>query len=72
MAKLDIGIGEDFPVEEKSGGEECRHRRHGQRHHHHHHGFWHDYFRRRLSRGRDKDKAGTAEKTNTTEKTNKE
>jgi hypothetical protein len=62
MAKLDIGIGEDFPVEEKSGGEDCRHRRHG--HRHHHHGFWHDYFRRRFSRGRDKDKAGTTDETN--------
>ena len=71
MAKLDIGIGEDFPVEEKSGGEECRQGRHGHRHPHHHHGFWHDYFRRR-SRGRDKGRADKTGKTNTTEKTNKE
>jgi hypothetical protein len=54
MAKLDIGVGEDFPLEEKSGGEDCRGTSRGHRHHdhHHHHGFWHDYLRARFSRGR--------------------
>jgi hypothetical protein len=56
MAKLDIGVGEDFPLEEKSGGEDCRGTSRGHRHnhhdHHHHHGFWHDYFHARFSRGR--------------------
>ena len=49
MAKLDIGVGEAFPLEEKSGGEDCRRGRHGRRHDHHHH-FWHDWFRRRTGR----------------------
>jgi hypothetical protein len=43
MAKLDIGIGEDFPVEEKTEREECRSRR--GRHRHEHRGRWHQWMR---------------------------
>ena len=48
MARLDIGVGEDFPLEEKKGGaEDCRGGRRGHRHHHHPHShFWHGWFRR--------------------------
>ena len=48
MARLDIGVGEDFPLEEnKSAAEDCRGGRRGHRHHHHPHThFWHDWFRR--------------------------
>jgi hypothetical protein len=66
MAKLTIGIGEEFPVEEKKpretgGGEDCaawrdHHRHHG---HHHEHGHWHallrGYLRKRYSRSAKKD-----------------
>lgn len=56
MARLDIGIGEDFPVEEKkTGGEDCasRHRHHGHHHHddrHAHRDRWHRWIRERFSR----------------------
>ncbi|HEX4862016.1 MAG TPA: hypothetical protein VFV07_12320 [Rhizomicrobium sp.] len=52
MARLDIGVGEDFPLEEKkSSGEDCRGARRGHWHHHHPHThFWHGWFRRRPER----------------------
>jgi hypothetical protein len=52
MAKLDIGVGEEFPLEEKGRDGDCRHGHHGHGHHHHHphtH-FWHDWFARRPER----------------------
>jgi hypothetical protein len=54
MTKLTIGIGEDFPVEEKAGAEDCR----GSRgHHHHHHGElharWHTWLHARFGRRRE-------------------
>lgn len=57
MSKLTIGIGEDFPVEEKTG-EGCRGRR---AHHHHHRGHelherWHRWWHERFRRAEDKDK----------------
>jgi len=46
MARLDIGVGEDFPLEEKKSSDEgCRRGRRGHHHHPHTH-FWHDWFRR--------------------------
>ena len=61
MAKLDIGVGEEFPLEEKTRADDCRHAhghhhhdRHGHGHHDHHHRSWHDYFRQRFSRRRDR------------------
>ena len=42
MPKLDIGIGEEFPIEEKPRAEDCARSAH---HHHHHFGHW-------FSRGR--------------------
>jgi hypothetical protein len=72
MAKLDIGVGEEFPLEEKGRDEDCRHAHHGHWHHHHdhhgrghhdhHHGSWHDYFRQRFSRRRDKSGSGKQDK----------
>jgi len=48
MTKLTIGIGEDFPVEEKAEDERsCHHRER--------HGRWHRWWHERLKR-RDKDK----------------
>ena len=41
MSKYDIGVGEDFPLEDRpldeTRGQEDRGGRHGRRHHHHHH-----------------------------------
>jgi hypothetical protein len=55
MTKLTIGVGEDFPVEEKAGEAREGRRRcgHHDRHHHHHghelrarwHRWWHARFR---------------------------
>ena len=46
MARLDIGVGEDFPLEEKKcSGESC-HRFYRGHHHHPHTHFWHGWFRR--------------------------
>lgn len=58
MAKLDIGIGEDFPVEEKkTQSEECPSRRHRHGHHprHAHRERWHQWMRERFSRPERKD-----------------
>jgi hypothetical protein len=52
MAKLDIAIGEEFPLEEKNSGEDgargCRTRGH----HHHHHGSLRARLRDHFSRRR--------------------
>ena len=52
MAKLDIAIGEEFPLEEKKSGEDgargCRTRGH----HHHHHGSLRERLRNHFSRRR--------------------
>ena len=61
MAKLDIGVGEEFPLEEKSRDDDRRRSRHADRHHHFHHDhhhhphthFWHDWFRGRRERDTD-------------------
>jgi len=54
MAKLDIAIGEEFPLEEKKSGEDgargCRMR--GRHDHHHHHGSLRERLRDHFSRGR--------------------
>ena len=43
MAKLDIGVGKDFPIEEKPCPEDRDCSGHGYRHHfHHHHGSLHE------------------------------
>ena len=51
MAKLDIAIGEEFPLEEKNSGEDgargCR-----MRGHHHHHGSFRERLRDHFSRRR--------------------
>ena len=56
MARLDIGIGEEFPVEERRrderSGEDCA-RRHAHAHHHHHHGSWRERWRHHFSRDKD-------------------
>jgi hypothetical protein len=44
MPKLDIGVGEEFPLEEKPRGEDCARRAH------HHHHFGHCFSRRRSPR----------------------
>ena len=57
MAKLDIGVGEDFPLEEKPRAEtrDCSWR--GHHHHHDHHHFHHhkealrEMWRRHFGRG---------------------
>lgn len=49
MTKLNIGIGEDFPVEDKAGGEDCRSHR-GRRSRHHHHDHHHGELHARLHR----------------------
>jgi hypothetical protein len=42
MSKLNIGVGDEFPLDETSAGERAR------RHHHHHHGHHHHgHFRHR-------------------------
>ena len=52
MAKIDIGVGEDFPLEEKPCLEDPGCSGHGYRHHfHHHHGSVHEMWRRRFGRG---------------------
>ena len=52
MAKLDIAIGEEFPLEEKKSGEDgargCRTRGH----HHHHRGSFRERLRDHFSRRR--------------------
>lgn len=66
MARLNIGIGEEFPVDERQdkerGGEDCSlHRAHRHHHHHHHdhHGSWAERWRSHFSRkpdtGQDKE-----------------
>jgi hypothetical protein len=53
MAKLTIGVGEDFPVEEKPRAEDrdCSWRGHHDHHHfHHHHGSLRDKLRRYFGR----------------------
>ena len=47
MPRLDIGVGEEFPIEEKPRAERCA--RHGY-HHHHHHGSLRDMWRHRFGR----------------------
>jgi hypothetical protein len=52
MAKLDIGVGQDFPLEEKPCPEDRGCSGHGYRHHfHHHHGSLHEMWRRHFGRG---------------------
>ena len=55
MAKLDIGVGEEFPLEEKPHAEGCAHGLHGHHHFHHHHHHHHealrDMWRRHFGRG---------------------
>lgn len=52
MAKLDIGVGEDFPIEEKPCAEDRGCSGHGYRHHfHHHNGSLHEMWRRHFGRG---------------------
>jgi len=52
MTKLTIGVGEDFPVEEKPCPEDRGCTGHGYRHHfHHHHGSVREMLRRRFGRG---------------------
>jgi len=57
MTKLTIGIGEDFPVEEKTERRRddsgCRHRHH--HHHHDRHERWHRWMREHFW-GADKNK----------------
>ncbi len=52
MAKLDIGVGKDFPIEEKPRAEtrDCSWRGH-HHHFHDHHGSLRDMWRRRFGRG---------------------
>jgi hypothetical protein len=50
MAKLDIGVGQDFPIEEKTPAEDRDCSRRGHHDHHHHHGL-RDMLRRRFGRG---------------------
>ncbi len=52
MAKLDITIGEEFPLEEKKGGEDRGCRMRGRHDHHHHHGSFRERLRDHFSRGR--------------------
>ncbi|MBV9993205.1 MAG: hypothetical protein JOZ72_18175 [Alphaproteobacteria bacterium] len=59
MTKLTIGIGEDFPVDERRAEDAgCRHRGsgpHGHHHDHHgHHAHWHHWVHEYLSRRRKK------------------
>lgn len=54
MAKLTVGVGEDFPLEEKPRAEDprCSWRGHHDHHHfHHHHGSLRDKLRRYFGRG---------------------
>jgi hypothetical protein len=37
MSKLDIGVGDEFPLDEGNAERRERHGRHGRRHGHHHH-----------------------------------
>ncbi len=57
MTKLTIGVGEDFPVDERQAEDAgCRHRgygRHGH-HHHDHHAGWHHWVHEYLARRRKK------------------
>ncbi len=66
MTKLTIGIGEDFPVEDKQDGEDCRSHRGRRRHHHHHHGEmharWHRWLHARFGRRDEKDDMNTKKK----------
>ncbi len=51
MAKLDIGVGEDFPLEEKPCPENPSCIGRGYRHHfHHHHGSVREMWRRHFGR----------------------
>ncbi len=56
MARLDIAVGEEFPLEEKASGDDrargCRAR--GHYHHRHHHGSLRGRLRDHFSRERDK------------------
>ena len=55
MAKLSVGIGEDFPVEERGRGDagyHDRHRRFHHRHDHPHHHFWHEFWHRHFAKRR--------------------
>ena len=63
MARLDIAIGEEFPLEEKKSGEDgargCRTRGHHHDHHHHHgslRGRLRDHFSRRRADSNKTDK----------------
>ena len=51
MARLDIAIGEEFPLEEKKSGEDCARGRRAH-HHHHHHGSLRERLRDHFSRRR--------------------
>jgi hypothetical protein len=56
MTKLSIGIGEDFPVEERGRDDACAHgqdRRHHHHPHHDHHHFWHEFWHRHFARRRE-------------------
>ncbi|MEI9932174.1 MAG: hypothetical protein WDM89_16935 [Rhizomicrobium sp.] len=51
MSKLDIGVGQDFPIEEKLCAEDRGCSGHGYRHHfHHENGSVRDMWRRRFGR----------------------
>jgi hypothetical protein len=63
MARLDIAIGEEFPLEEKKSGDEgargCRMRGH---HHDHHHRSLRERWRHYFSRSRDRSEPNKTDK----------
>ena len=52
MSKVDIGVGDEFPLDESRNTEDRRHGRHRHGHHHHHGHRHHPGFRHGHHRGR--------------------
>jgi len=50
MSKLDIGVGDEFPLDEPHNTGDRRGGRHGRHWHHHHHGHRHHGFHHRRGR----------------------